>query len=134
MPSGQVYVVPRGQRKVRAGIVVSNKMTKTIVVRVNRMARHPKYARVIRQSSTFKAHDETNSAAIGDWVKIMETRPISKAKRWRLIEIVKRASSAPPVPGDESEQQPHHVRHAPAGSTEQASGQGQSLASKPGHT
>ena len=94
----------RGQRKVRFGQVVSNRMAKTIVVRVRRLVRHPKYNRVIQQSGTMKAHDDTNSAAVGDWVKIMETRPISKDKRWRLVEILKRASSAPPVPGSESEE------------------------------
>ncbi len=92
----------RGQRKVRVGVVVSNKMTKTIVVRVHQLVRHPKYNRVIKRASTFKVHDETQSAAVGDWVKIMETRPISKEKRWRLVEIVKRASTAPPVPGEET--------------------------------
>ena len=90
----------RGQRKVRVGIVTSNRMMKTIVVRVNRRVRHPKYNRVIKQAGAFKVHDEQNSAAIGDLVKIMETRPISKDKRWRLVEIVKRASSAPPIPDD----------------------------------
>ena len=90
----------RGQRKVRVGVVTSNRMMKTIVVRVDRRVRHPKYNRVIKQASAFKVHDETNSAAIGDLVKIMETRPLSKEKRWRLVEIVKRASSAPPIPDD----------------------------------
>ena len=94
----------RGQRKVKVGVVVSNRMTKTIVVRVRQLVTHTKYGRVIRQTSAFKVHDETNSAGIGDWVKIMETRPLSKEKRWRLMEIVRRASSAPPVPGDESAQ------------------------------
>ena len=93
--------VTRGQRKTREGLVVSNRMQKTIVVRVERLVRHAKYSRVIRRSSTFKAHDETNSAAIGDWVRIMETRPMSKDKHWRLVEILTRASSAPPVPGTE---------------------------------
>ena len=92
---------PRGQRKVRVGMVMSNKMTKTIVVRVSQLVRHPKYNRVIKQSAAFKAHDETNSARIGDWVKIAETRPLSKYKRWRLAEILKRASAAPPVPESE---------------------------------
>ena len=93
----------RPRRKVRIGIVVSNKMTKTIVVRVRQLVRHPKYNRVIKQASAFKVHDEQQSASIGDWVKIMETRPISKDKRWRVVEILKRASSAPPVPGSETE-------------------------------
>ena len=94
----------RNTRKVRTGLVLSNKMKKTIVVRVSRLVRHPKYSRVMKQATAFKVHDETNSASIGDWVKIMETRPISKEKRWRLVEIVKRASSAPPVPEDETQQ------------------------------
>ena len=93
----------RGSRKVRVGRVVSNKMMKTIVVRVDRLVRHPKYSRVLKRASTLKAHDETNSAAIGDWVRVMETRPLSKEKRWRLVEILKKASTAPPVPGTESE-------------------------------
>lgn len=93
----------RGRRKVRTGIVISNKMRKTIVVRVSRTVRHPTYDRVIPQISSFKVHDEDNRAVIGDWVKIMETRPISKDKRWRLVEILKHASEAPPVPGSESE-------------------------------
>lgn len=93
----------RGQRKAKVGIVVSNRMAKTIVVRVTRLVKHPQYTRIIKQVSGFKAHDETNSAAIGDVVKIMETRPLSKEKRWRLVEILRRASTAPPVPGDEPE-------------------------------
>ena len=92
----------RGQRKTRLGLVVSNKMTKTISVQVVQLFRHPKYDRVIKRASRFKAHDETNSASVGDWVKIMETRPLSKDKRWRLVEIVKRTSNAPPVPQEEA--------------------------------
>ena len=94
----------RRKRKLRVGVVTSNRMQKTIVVRVEHLVRHAKYSRVIKQVSSFKAHDEKNSAGIGDLVKIMETRPLSKYKRWRLVEIVKRASSAPPVPGAESEE------------------------------
>ena len=93
-------VSERRHRKVRVGVVVSNRMMKTIVVRINQRVRHPKYNRVIKQASAFKVHDEKNSAAIGDLVKIMETRPLSKEKRWRLVEIVKHASSAPPIPED----------------------------------
>ena len=93
----------RNQRKTRTGIVTSTKMQKTIVVQVSRKVRHRQYDRVIQQASSFKAHDETKSAAVGDLVTIMETRPISKDKRWRLVEIVKRASTAPPVPGTEEE-------------------------------
>ena len=88
----------RGRRKVREGIVTSNKMHKTIVVRVSNLVRHPRYSRVIHQTSSFKVHDEQNSASVGDRVKIMETRPLSKDKRWRLVDIVKQASTAPPVP------------------------------------
>ena len=91
----------RRHRKVRTGLVTSNKMQKTIVVQVSRLVRHPKYSRVIRLATSFKAHDETNSAAVGDLVKIMETRPLSKDKRWRLVEILQRASTAPPVPDAE---------------------------------
>ena len=86
-------------RKVRLGIVVSNRMTKTIVVRIERLVRHEQYQRVVKRATKFKVHDETNSAHVGDWVKIMETRPLSKDKRWRLVEIVRRASTAPAVPG-----------------------------------
>ena len=78
--------------------MTSDKMHKTIVVRVSNLVRHPRYSRVIHQTSSFKAHDEQNSASVGDRVKIMETRPLSKDKRWRLVEIVKQASTAPPVP------------------------------------
>ncbi len=88
----------RRKRKLRTGIVISNKMTKTIVVRISEMVRHPKYTRIVRRANTHKVHDEKNSAAIGDAVKIMETRPLSKDKRWRLVEILKRASTAPAVP------------------------------------
>ena len=91
----------RARRKIRTGIVTSNKMQKTIVVRIANLVRHPKYNRVIKQANSFKAHDETNSASVGDWVQIMETRPLSKDKRWRLVAILKRASTAPPVPGGE---------------------------------
>ena len=94
----------RSRRKVRTGVVVSNKMKKTIVVRVDRLVRHEVYSRVIKRSTTFQTHDENNTAAIGDLVKIMETRPLSKFKRWRLVEIVRRASTAPPLPTHATEQ------------------------------
>lgn len=89
----------RLNRKVREGVVVSNKMHKTIVVKIDRLVQHPLYPRTIRSSNTFKAHDEKNDAKIGDLVRIMETRPLSKEKRWRLLEIVRRGSDAEPVPG-----------------------------------
>jgi small subunit ribosomal protein S17 len=79
----------RGHRKERIGIVVSDKMDKTIVVKVDRLAQHPIYKRVIRRSKKFKVHDEEKKAKIGDRVKIAETRPISKEKRWRLVEVLK---------------------------------------------
>lgn len=104
MPQQAEPITRSNRRKVRTGIVTSNKMMKTIVVRISRQVRHPKYGRILRQASSFKVHDETNSAGIGDLVKIMETRPLSKDKRWRLVEIVRRASTAPPVPGQESEE------------------------------
>ena len=93
----------RAGRKTRTGMVVSDRMKKTIVVRVDRLARHPVFSRVIKRAKTFKVHDESNSAHIGDWVTIMETRPLSKDKRWRLVEIIRRASTAPTVPGSEEE-------------------------------
>ncbi len=101
----------RNRRKRRTGIVISNKMQKTIVVRVSRQVRHPQYSRVMTQASAFKVHDETNSAAIGDLVQIMETRPLSKDKRWRLVEIVRRASTAPPLP-DQPAEEIHEARKA----------------------
>ncbi|AEF16399.1 30S ribosomal protein S17 [Thermoanaerobacterium saccharolyticum] len=81
----------RGMRKVRIGKVVSNKMQKTIVVAVEDRIRHPLYNKIVRRTKKFKAHDENNQCNIGDIVKIMETRPLSKEKRWRLVEIIKKA-------------------------------------------
>lgn len=81
---------PNG-RKVRVGVVVSDKMDKTIVVAVEKMVRHPLYGKTVKRTKKFKAHDENNECRIGDVVKIMETRPLSREKRWRLVEIVKRA-------------------------------------------
>ncbi|MCG0276127.1 MAG: 30S ribosomal protein S17 [Thermosediminibacteraceae bacterium] len=81
----------RPKRKVRTGVVVSNKMDKTIVVAVETLVRHPLYGKTIKRTKKFKAHDEHNQCQIGDVVKIMETRPLSKTKRWRLVEIIKRA-------------------------------------------
>ena len=85
--------VQETQRKTKVGRVVSDKMDKTIVVSVERLARHPLYKRVIRLTTKFKAHDETNDAHTGDTVLIEESRPLSATKRWRLIEVVARASS-----------------------------------------
>lgn len=81
----------RGRRKVRRGIVVSNKMQKTITVKVERQILHPMYKKFIKRSKTFFAHDEENTARIGDFVQIVETRPLSKNKRWRLDSIITRS-------------------------------------------
>ena len=78
-------------RKTRIGIVTSNKMDKTIVVTIKTKKKHPLYGKTVNQSSKLKAHDENNECGIGDRVKIMETRPLSKDKRWRLVEIVEKA-------------------------------------------
>jgi small subunit ribosomal protein S17 len=81
----------RGQRKVRIGRVVSNKMNKTIVVAIERKVMHPLYKKVYVRTTKVMAHDENNECNIGDIVKIMETRPLSRHKRWRLVEIIQRA-------------------------------------------
>ena len=80
----------RNQRKERIGLVVSNKMEKSIVVTVNRKMKHPIYGKFVNKTSKFVAHDEENSCNIGDLVKIMETRPLSKNKVWRLVEVIER--------------------------------------------
>lgn len=81
----------RNYRKVRIGKVISDKMDKTIVVAVETDKKHPLYGKTIKRTKKFKAHDENNEAKVGDIVKIMETRPLSKDKRWRLVEIVEKA-------------------------------------------
>lgn len=81
----------RNERKERIGRVVSNKMQKTITVAVDRKVKHPIYGKFVNRTTKFKAHDELNTAGIGDTVRIGETRPLSKEKRWRLIEIVEKA-------------------------------------------
>ena len=81
----------RGARKVREGYVVSDKMEKTIVVEVEDRKKHPKYRKVVRRTTKLKAHDEQNTAGIGDRVLLMETRPLSTTKRWRLVEILEKA-------------------------------------------
>ena len=78
-------------RKTRVGVVVSDKMDKTIVVAVRDNVRHPLYKKIVKKTYKLKAHDEKNDCRIGDTVKVMETRPLSKDKRWRLVEIVERA-------------------------------------------
>src|SRR3954469_21043930 len=87
----------RGQRKERVGEVISNKMTKTITVRVQRRFPHPRYKKVVTGYKKLYAHDEKSEAKVGDRVRIEETRPLSKIKRWRLIEIVEKSSGVAPV-------------------------------------
>jgi small subunit ribosomal protein S17 len=81
----------RGFRKVREGLVISDKMEKTVVVAVEDRVKHPLYGKVLRRTSKLKAHDEANEAGIGDRVLLMETRPLSATKRWRVVEILERA-------------------------------------------
>lgn len=81
----------RGLRKTRVGVVVSDKMDKTVVVEVKTRVRHPLYGKIMNQSTKLKVHDENNECGIGDTVSVMETRPLSKTKRWRLVEIVEKA-------------------------------------------
>jgi small subunit ribosomal protein S17 len=81
----------RGRRKVRTGVVVSDAMEKTVVVRISCQVRHPLYGKIVRRSTKLKAHDESLDAHLGDTVRIVETRPLSKTKRWRVVEVVERA-------------------------------------------
>ena len=84
-------VAERSARKFRVGLVVSDKMDKTITVAIKRQVKHPIYGKFVKQTTKLKAHDETNDAGEGDTVRIQETRPLSKTKRWRLVEVVERA-------------------------------------------
>lgn len=84
----------RGRRKNKIGTVISTKMQKTITVRVGRLVQHPKYKKYVRKYTTLKAHDEKNEAQIGDRVELMETRPLSKTKRWRLVKVLVKEGSA----------------------------------------
>jgi len=95
----------QGKRKTKVGRVVSDRMEKTIVVSVERLTRHPLYKRVIRVTTKFAAHDELNQAKVGDTVLIEESRPLSRTKRWRLIEVISRAGEDSPanLVADESE-------------------------------
>mgnify|MGYP000846723737 CR=1 FL=1 len=93
----------RNERKTLIGTVVSDKMEKTVVVKVETRVRHPLYGRIVRRTKRFKAHDEHNECKAGDRVRLMETRPLSKEKRWRGAEILKRAIDlGPPVKGDKA--------------------------------
>lgn len=89
--STETTTVERQLRKTRIGVVSSNKMDKTITVSVVRKLKHPKYGKFLKKTKKFHAHDEKNECNIGDTVKIMETRPLSATKRWRLVEIVEKA-------------------------------------------
>jgi small subunit ribosomal protein S17 len=81
----------RGARKVREGVVVSDKMDKTVVVKIESRVKHPLYGKVMTKSEKLKAHDEANEAGVGDRVRIAETRPLSAAKRWRVVEVLEKA-------------------------------------------
>ena len=87
----ETFTVERNLRKTRTGKVVSNKMDKTIVVAIEDHVKHPLYGKIVKRTYKLKAHDEENQCGIGDTVKVMETRPLSKDKRWRLVEIIEKA-------------------------------------------
>jgi small subunit ribosomal protein S17 len=89
--SEHVDSTERTNRKVRTGVVVSEKMDKTVLVQIDRKVRHPLYQKTVRRSNKLAAHDESNDAHVGDTVRVMETRPLSKTKRWRVVEVVERA-------------------------------------------
>jgi small subunit ribosomal protein S17 len=91
LPGSGAGLRPRGARKLREGVVVGDRMDKTVVVEVMRLVRHRMYHRVIRRRTRFKAHDEQNQCAVGDRVRIVETRPLSKSKRWRVVTVVEKA-------------------------------------------
>ncbi|MGI5840333.1 MAG: 30S ribosomal protein S17 [bacterium] len=84
-------MVEQKRRKVREGVVVSDKMDKTVVVQIETLARHPLFGKVIRRTKKFKAHDEKNACRVGDRVQVAETRPLSKDKKWRVVEITAKA-------------------------------------------
>jgi small subunit ribosomal protein S17 len=86
-----IAAVRSGHRKVREGLVVSDKMDKTVVVAVEDRVKHPLYGKVIRRTSKLKAHDEANTAGVGDRVLLMETRPLSATKRWRVVQVIEKA-------------------------------------------
>ncbi len=129
----------RGKRKVFVGVVVSDKMDKTVVVAVDRLVRHPLYKKVIRKTSKFYAHDENNECRVGDIVEIMETRPLSKLKRWRVVRIIQRAKVPLPVAREEvaeetEEQLLEEVLGTPVesqGQPEEVSAEAQNLSQQP---
>jgi len=89
--SEQAVAAERGRRKVREGLVVSDKMNKTVVVAVEDQVKHPLYGKVLRRTNKLQAHDEQNACGVGDRVLLMETRPLSATKRWRVVEILEKA-------------------------------------------
>ena len=91
MSDEQTPMKERDRRKVRVGVVVSDKMDKTVLVRIDRKVRHPLYQKTVARSNKLAAHDEANDAHVGDTVRLVETRPTSKTKRWRVVQIVERA-------------------------------------------
>ena len=87
----ETSIEARGRRKLRVGVVTSDKMQKTIVVTIKNLVKHPLYGRIVKRDKKFKVHDENNGAHIGDTVEIMESRPLSKEKCWRMIRVIERA-------------------------------------------
>jgi small subunit ribosomal protein S17 len=95
---GQAQSAEQGKRQEKVGVVTSAKMQKTVVITVERQGTHPLYKRVVRRSKNFMAHDEKNECRVGDTVRIEETRPLSSRKRWRVVEIISKATLVAPVP------------------------------------
>jgi small subunit ribosomal protein S17 len=95
---GEAQSATEGKRQEKVGVVTSNKMQKTVVITVERSVIHPLYKRVVRRSKNFLAHDEKNECRVGDTVRIQETRPLSRLKRWRVVEIVAKATIVAPIP------------------------------------
>ena len=96
--AGQAQGAARGKRQTKVGVVTSNKMQKTVVITVERQIIHPLYKRVVRRSKNFLAHDEKGECRVGDRVRIEETRPLSSRKRWRVVEVLSKATLVAPVP------------------------------------
>jgi small subunit ribosomal protein S17 len=95
---GQAQSAIQGKRQEKVGVITSTKMQKTVVITVERQGTHPLYKRVVRRSKNFMAHDEKNECRVGDTVRIEETRPLSSRKRWRVVEIIAKATLVAPVP------------------------------------
>ncbi len=87
----EVKATERGLRKTRVGVVVSDKMDKTCVIQIETRVRHPLYGKIMKRTAKLKVHDENNECGVGDTIRVMETRPLSKDKRWRLVEIIEKA-------------------------------------------